>query len=289
MKIEDVEVIGGPLVKASAREVADLESELWLKLPDGYREYVTKLGEGVLGGTFVRIYPPWRIWRELDGWRTRIRRYWFWDKGKRLLPRERGPECVIVGDTLNGDELVFHPSRPNRLFVLPRDGERVFEAGADLWSAIEWMCSSGKLTEPFPEREFEPFDSRKERSLEGRGRNSVVDPPGESLDDIVGAATRWAQRHGLVRRGKKRAWSQLFKRLPAKEMAVRVGQQFLVFVPAEFESPRCALALVLTDQNTGLEIGVVEYGDTDGSEEIRFEPNPENWNNLLKRYGGVHE
>jgi hypothetical protein len=27
--------------------------------------------------------------------------------------------------------------------------------------AIEWLCSSGTLTEPFVEREFEPFDSRK--------------------------------------------------------------------------------------------------------------------------------
>lgn len=64
------------------------------------------------------------IEKELTEWRRRINKYWFWDDVRELLPKERALECVIIGDTVSGDELVFHPSRPNRLFVLPRDSEQ---------------------------------------------------------------------------------------------------------------------------------------------------------------------
>ena len=60
MKIEDVQVAGKPLVLATAADVDALASRLWIAVPSGYREYVTRVGEGVLGGSFVRIYPPWR-------------------------------------------------------------------------------------------------------------------------------------------------------------------------------------------------------------------------------------
>jgi hypothetical protein len=107
-----------------------------VSFPQGYREYVTRLGEGVLGGV-VRIYPPWRIEKELDEWRRRVGKYWFWEKGRKVLPKERGVECVVIGDTVMGDEIVFHPGRPGRVFVLPRESERVFEAGKDLMEAVE--------------------------------------------------------------------------------------------------------------------------------------------------------
>src|SRR5262245_17764133 len=115
MKIADINITKQPLVRAQPREVDELEARLWVTLPPGYREYVTQLGEGVLGGTFVRIYPPWRIDAELVEWRERIEKYWFWDAGKDLLPKARAIECIVLGDTLQGDELVFHPRYPDRL------------------------------------------------------------------------------------------------------------------------------------------------------------------------------
>ena len=141
MKIDDVEMIGGPLVLATQAEVDALEAKLWIRFPEGYREYITRLGEGVLGGTMVRIYPPWRIEKELSRWRARIKKYWFWDEGKELLPRERALECVVLGDTVNGDELIFHPGRPDRLFVLPHESENVFDPGRDVLEAVEWICA----------------------------------------------------------------------------------------------------------------------------------------------------
>lgn len=156
MKLAEV-TVEGTLVIPTAAELDELEETLEASLPAGYREFMLGLGEGVLGGAYVRVYPPWRIGRELQSWRDRIREYWFWEG----LAKERALEAVVVGDTLDGDELIFHPSDPDEIWVLPRNSEQALRAGRGLWEALEWLCSSGVLTESFAERRFEPFDSRK--------------------------------------------------------------------------------------------------------------------------------
>src|SRR5262245_48527290 len=164
---DDITVVGGPLVLSTAAEVDAAEAQLGLRFPTGYREYVTRFGEGVLGGYYVRIYPPRRILggnNNLAEWRERVNQYWFWDAGREVLTRKKALESVIIGDTLDGDELIVHPRRPERVYVLPRNSEEIFIAGDGLSAAIEWLCGSGTLTEPFPERQFEPFDSRQDSS-----------------------------------------------------------------------------------------------------------------------------
>ena len=143
--------------------IRDAEKRLGLRFPSGYREYVTRFGEGVLGGSLVRVYPPYRILNgvnNVDEWRKRIDEYWFWDDGAETLTKERALGCVIVGDTLNGDELIVHPSDPERIYVLPRDSGEIHVAGDGLLDALDWLCTSGVVAEPFDERDFEPFDSR---------------------------------------------------------------------------------------------------------------------------------
>jgi hypothetical protein len=162
---ENITVIGSPLVLSTPAEVDAAESHLGIRFPTGYREYVTKFGEGVLGGSYIRIYPPHRILggtsNNLLQWRQRISAYWFWDLGRDVLTKEEALQSVIIGDTLDGDELIVHPSKPERVFVLPRNRHKIYVAGDGLPEAIEWLCSSGTLTEAFDERNFEPFDTRR--------------------------------------------------------------------------------------------------------------------------------
>ncbi len=128
---------------------------------------------------------------------ARIKKYWFWDEGKELLPKERALECVVLGDTLNGDELVFHPGRPDRLFVLPHESENIFDPGRDVLEAVEWICASGQLVEPFAERQFEPYDSRKLGEASESGEVPVTDAEGETLDDLIELGRQWAERHAV--------------------------------------------------------------------------------------------
>lgn len=274
MTLADILAPKGPLVRATAAQVDALEARLWGPFPAGYREYVTTLGEGVLGGGFVRVYPPWRVERDLDEWRRRVAKYWFWDKGRKLLPKERGVECVVVGDTANGDELVFHPMRPGRLFVLPRDSEQVFDAGPDLLAAVEWVLTSRKLTPKVAERDFEPFDSRKEPPA----RAAAADPPGESLDDIVATAAAWAKRHDM----RKRALADVKQVAGAGEKVARLYEG----VVTDGEYPASAGYLIVyevTDKATGLETGRVLWTYSGDSWGTTFEPNQANRAKLKRK------
>jgi hypothetical protein len=54
-----------------------------------------------------------------------------------------GIEGVIVADTMDGDELMMHPSEPDRLYVLPRYEGAIYVAGDGLLPAMEWLLTSG--------------------------------------------------------------------------------------------------------------------------------------------------
>lgn len=153
-------IVGDTLFQSTRKEVDEAEEQLGFSFPSGYREYATTFGEGVLGGSFIRIYPPHRMLRELPVWRERIDEYWFWDAGQEVLTKAEALQSIIVGDTLAGDELLVHPDNSERIFVLPRYSEEIFVAGDGLPAAVEWLCSSGTLTEPFSDRNFEPFTTR---------------------------------------------------------------------------------------------------------------------------------
>lgn len=267
MNLADVRVLKTPLALAKPAQVDALEAQLWVNFPAGYREYVTTLGEGALGGSFVRVYPPWRVEKDLPEWRRRVGKYWFWDRGRKLLPKDRGVECVVVGDTVNGDELVFHPTRPG-LFVLPRDEEKVYAVGPDLLAAADWLCGSGELTPRIPDRDFEPFDSRKEAPARAA---APADPPGESLDDLVSTAAAWAKRHDL----RKRALADVKQVAGPGEKVARVYEA----VVTDGEYPTRAGYLIVyrtTDAASGLETGRVLWTYSGDSWGTTFEPNEAN-------------
>jgi hypothetical protein len=266
MKIDEIQVVGRPLVRATAAEVDALAVRLWISFPAGYREYITRLGEGVMGGSFVRIYPPWRIETELSEWRGRINKYWFWEEGRKLLPKERAVECVIIGETINGDELIFHPVHPERLFVLPRDSGKVFEAGGDLMTAIEWMCSSGKLVKPFKERNFEPFDSRLD-AADRETNGEVTDPEGESLDEIVELTRKWAKRHGV----KAAARKDLRQQTPKGTKTELIYEGILIEGTSTLDVG-FGLAWRIIDEKSGKVLGVFRWKQGEGHHGSAFEP-----------------
>ncbi len=166
MTLADITVVNGIVAPVSNEAISEVEEALGVTFPHGHREYITALGEGVLGGTYIRIYPPWRVLKENREVQQRWDEYWFWDAGHDVLTKEEALTCIILGDTVDGDELVFQPQRVDRILILPRHSENVYEAGSDLFSAVEWLCSSGVLTESFTERNFEGFGTRPPDSKE---------------------------------------------------------------------------------------------------------------------------
>lgn len=283
LKIDDVRIVREPLVLATQADVEELESRMWVAFPEGYRDYVTRLGDGVLS-SFVRIYPPWRIETELAEWRRRINKYWLWDEGRDVLPKERALECVTVGDTINGDEVLFHPMRRNRLFVLPRDSEQVLDAGADLMAAVAWIGHSGELIEPFSEWSFEPFDSRLQADHTEPGPGKVADPEGESLDDLLGIGKRWAARHSV----RKSAEHDLKKQVSdlEKQFGKKRSSSFLyeaVVLNGKYaDQPGYLAVFRIDDKDQKLEVGTFNWRRNNDSHGSEFTPNQANLARLAK-------
>jgi len=145
------------LTPIAQAEISRAEAALGARFPDGYAALMTRFGRGVLGG-LVRIYTPDAIVAGVEEWRLRIDEYWFWEATEGVLPKAHALECVVLGDTVGGDELIFHPSAPNRLYVLAHDFDQahlVSEAG--LGPALDWFFTSGVLDEPFEDDGFEPY------------------------------------------------------------------------------------------------------------------------------------
>ncbi len=161
LDVTRVEIRGGPLVLATPAEVDALEVRLGVRFPAGYREYVTQLGEGTLN-TFVRVLPPWRILQELGEHQGMMAGFWFWESDKVVFSQQQAMESIAIADTLDGDLIVFHPSDPRQLFVLPRNDERLYARGPGLLETINWVCSGRVLRSFGPNRYFEPSDSRRE-------------------------------------------------------------------------------------------------------------------------------
>lgn len=285
MKIEEIPIVREPLVLATQADIEGLESRLWITFPQGYRDYLTRLGEGVLG-SFIRIYPPWRVENELAGWRRRIAKSWFWDKGRDVLPKERALECVIVGDTVNGDEMVFHPSRRDHLFVLPVDDEQIFEAGTDLLAAVEWVCGSGRLVEPRPEPHFEPFGSRRqEQAIEAKPSSAKVnDPEGESLDDLKDLGKRWAERHSVRKMAKKSLKKQVddLKTQFGAERTSTLLYEAITLVGEFPYEPGYLAVFRIADKASRLEVGTFTWHKNEDSHGAEFVPNPTNLAKLAK-------
>ena len=149
-----------PPQRVADADVTAAEVALGATFPSGYRAFITRFGRGVLGG-LMRIYTPDDIQNgpnNLREWRARIDEYWFWEDSAALLPKERALECIVIGDTVGGDELIFHPSEPDRLYVLAHDFDEAYLASdTGLEAAIGWFFESGVIDEPFENDGFEPY------------------------------------------------------------------------------------------------------------------------------------
>src|SRR5262245_11207245 len=150
--------VRGAIVPVSDAEVDELELELGVRMPDGYRDYVTTLGEGGLDD-LVRVLPPWQIRARLDEHRARMAAYWFWRGGVESFGQDEAMTSFPVADTMNGDAIAFVSGDP-RLFVLPRDSDDVVVGSDGFLGLMEWVCRGGLGHRPATGRSFEPWDSR---------------------------------------------------------------------------------------------------------------------------------
>jgi hypothetical protein len=122
LQLDQLRVKGKPQPVSEA-DLQRLKTELATKLPDGYEEMMRTPGPGTLRVT-VRVQGPATILRGTKAWRERIAQYWFWGNGP-LLTKAAAQGAVRIADTIGGDELVFLPTEPDTLLLLPHEDEDV--------------------------------------------------------------------------------------------------------------------------------------------------------------------
>lgn len=172
LNLSQVEV-RGERVLASDEEVRDAERRLGTTFPMGYRDYVTRLGEGVLND-LIRVFPPWRVLAGLDEHRGGMAGFWSWHSDDVVFDQDDAMTSIPIADSLDGDVITFEPANPDRIIVLPRQQDRLYARGPDLLEVINWVCSGRVIRSLGPQRYFDPFDSRTQ-DLAG-----VADKPRES-------------------------------------------------------------------------------------------------------------
>jgi hypothetical protein len=125
VRLDDIHLVTERLVRSTDAEVSEAEAQLGTRFPPGFRNWMTTLGAGILCD-LVRVYPlPDLLGLVVDAL-ARWREYDFWDEGRDVLAREALLESIVVADTLNGDEAIFHPRQSRG--VVPAATPR----GADL-------------------------------------------------------------------------------------------------------------------------------------------------------------
>jgi hypothetical protein len=151
------------LTLANDAEVDAVEETANFRFPTGYREYVTTLGKGEYCN-YIRIHMPAKVLSETREYQTALDEYWFWDLGNEVISMERAMESVNIGDTVDGDVMIFHPANPDELFILPRHDDMSHRIGVNLYDAINWLCvsrynpQSGSVGENHERRYFVPWN-----------------------------------------------------------------------------------------------------------------------------------
>ncbi len=146
MTLEEIYIVSNRLRVTIDADIVVAQAQLGAHFPNGYRDYVTTLGAGYCND-YIRVLLPADILSDLEEARERWAMFApsRYKGGRDSLPLERMVESIMLLDTIDGDEVVFHPDEPNTFYVLPRQDEQIYEIGHTLNDALAWLLSADVL------------------------------------------------------------------------------------------------------------------------------------------------
>jgi hypothetical protein len=134
-------------------DVDAAEESLAGRLPPGYRELMTTLGDGTFCDD-LRVFAPTELASQQAFFRTVFEQAWFFDDPDEELTPAYALASTSFAESLQGDQIIFHAGT-GRIHVLPRDQDRTYIAGTDLPEVVTWWLDSGVMLRPRPFRFFE--------------------------------------------------------------------------------------------------------------------------------------
>jgi hypothetical protein len=182
--IDDIYIVSNKLVPVSPTQFDRARVALGTEFPQGFVQFMLKFGKGDLSG-YLRPYDPDRITGELAS-----NREWFakdfWEDGElRLTPEERA-NLIPFADTIDSDAFAFLPGAPEKIFVLPRQDNRLFETGPTFLKLLNWVANSGELVRPFELGFFQPWNDNASIRLDNPSHNYDLDQM-KAIFESIGA------------------------------------------------------------------------------------------------------
>lgn len=136
----------------SESELVSLECEGKLKLPQPYREFMKTCGTGTCGGAIYINRPDFNLLKQYT-------EYDFWEFDDSPIRQEQMQECVVIGNSIDGDYIAVHPDVDGYI-LFPRHSEQIelFPGHDD-----DFFCTVEKIAfflyEEYLEKYFEPAGS----------------------------------------------------------------------------------------------------------------------------------
>lgn len=152
--IDDIQVVGAQRYVSTDADVDALEAELGVTMPAGYREYVTRLGQGTLCS--LRVTPPGEILARLQEHVGLMAVYWLWTDPLGVFGQDEAMASVPIADTWDGDQVVAWPGDPDRLYVLWRNADSVYAWDRGLLELADFFCRMTQGAPPGAALRFEP-------------------------------------------------------------------------------------------------------------------------------------
>jgi hypothetical protein len=113
--------VSRPLRPIGSAELESAEAALGCRFPSDYREFVLRFGAGEFDELTLRVFSPSQIVRMTPEDRDRFSQYWFWVDSPEVWTKEKAIESIACFDGSCGDDIRFHPSDPQTMYLLPHE------------------------------------------------------------------------------------------------------------------------------------------------------------------------
>jgi hypothetical protein len=159
LDLDRVKVRNGPVRPIAGAEIDALGARLGVRMPDGYRAYLGRLGDGSMN-LLAHVLPPAAIIARLEEHEGMMAAYWLWGEGVPGFGQLDALRSIPVVDTDVGAIVVMAHGDPGRLFVLGRDEETVIVRPGDILDLVGWLLGGALTDEVIRRPIFEPSDAR---------------------------------------------------------------------------------------------------------------------------------
>ncbi len=149
-----------PAILASEEDIQAFEARMQIVLPADHRDFLKIFGEGVVFNHF-RVFGLDKIMAEAKVFQLRWQEYFLWEDSNSALKIDQMGNCIIIGDSFNGDELVVSRDYPGEVFYFPQDKHQILGLGPSLESALVNLVDQlATEIERYPEDERDEWDLR---------------------------------------------------------------------------------------------------------------------------------